>query len=405
LRKQIPEEGYYHYSNGNRFLGEVTMKIKIGTTFIIVWAMAVCVSISPAANGAYKYFSKNGVIQDGDSYEGVFVYGNSTTVEIKGGSIGKLVSYDRSTVNISGGNITYAQSAEQSTINISGGTVRVPNSTDAGSTINITGGDFWNVEAGSGELNISGGYIAGLGIIAAAGDGAVHIYGYGLEFRPMVGQDDGRVTGFWQDGTPFSIDFRPGAYQLVTLHEIFPGYAPIANAGRDQTVLVTNGEMAVVTLDGSASRSRDGKTLVYDWTWTINGATYKAEGANPTILLPLGEHTIELIVNDGRHDSQPDYVLIEVLTPAQQIERLRNEKLRLLEQIDLMLTKEQKVISIFDTLLDSGDYGDLTRADIVAASQAVDSAVQHQQQARQELVDSIEQLQDALASLGAPVKP
>jgi hypothetical protein len=380
------------------------MKIKIGKIFIIVWAMAVCVSISPSANAASISFCKDGVIQNGDSYECVFVYGNNTTVEIKGGSIGKLVSYDCSTVNISGGNITYAQSAEQSTINISGGAVGVSNTDGAGSTINITGGTFWNIESGSGRLNISGGYIAGLGIIASTGDGEVNIYGYGLKFSPMVGQDDGRLTGYWRDGTPFSIDFRPGAYQLVTLYEISPGYAPIANAGPDQTVLVGKGTVAAVTLDGSASRNLDSYTLVYEWTWTINGTTYKAEGINPTIILPVGEHTIELIVNDGVHDSQPDYVLIEVITPAQQIERLRNEKLQLLEQIDIMLVKEQQVVSHFDILLDSEDYGGLTRDEIIAARQAVDSAIQHQQQAKQELNSGIEQLQDALTSLGTPVK-
>jgi hypothetical protein len=348
------------------------MKNRTGTTFLIVWAIAVCVSVSPAANGAYISFSRNGVIQDGDSYDGVFVYGNNTTVEIKGGDIGKLV--------------------------------RVPNTGDAGSTINVTGGTSWNVEVGSGKLNMSGGYIAGMGIFAAAGDGAVNIYGYDFEYQPMPGQNDGRLTGFWRDGTPFSIDFRPGAYQLVTLHEISPGSAPIANAGKDQTVIARTGTIALVTLDGSASRDPDSYTLAYKWTWTINAVTYKALGINPTIMLPVGEHTIELIVNDGQHDSQPDYVLIEVLTPAQQIERLRNEKLRLLEQIDLMLAKEQQVIKELNILLGSGDYGDLTYDDIIAARQAVDSAIQHQQQAKQELDSSIEQLQDALASLGTPVE-
>jgi hypothetical protein len=381
------------------------MENRTGITFLIVWAMAISVSVSPAASGAYISFSRDGVIQDGDSYDGVFVYGNNTTVEIKGGSIGKLLSYDRSTVNISGGHITNAQSYEKSTINISGGTVRVPNTGDAGSTINISGGTFWNIEAGSGQLNLSGGYIAGLGIIAATGDGEVNIYGYGFEFNPMPGPNDGRLTGFWQDGTPFSIDFRPGSYQLVTLHEISLGSAPIANAGKDQTVIARNGTIAVVTLDGSASRDPDSHTLAYEWTWTINAVTYKEQGINPTIMLPIGSHIIELIVNDGQTDSQPDYVLIEVLTPAQQIEELRNEKIRLLEQIDLMLAKEQQVIDELNALLNSGDYGGLTQDDIIAARQAVQSAIEHQQQAKQELDGSIERLQEALASLGAPAKP
>jgi hypothetical protein len=381
------------------------MENRTGTTFLIVWAIALCVTLSPAANGAYISFSRAGVIQDGDSYEGVFVYGNNTTVEVKGGSIGKLLSYDRSTVNVSGGHVTYAQSYEQSTINISGGTVRMPSTWDAGSTINVTGGTFWNVEAGSGKFNMSGGQIAGMGIFAVAGDGAVNIYGYGFVYQPMPGPNDGRLTGFWQDGTPFSIDFRPGAYQLVTLNEISPGSAPIANAGEDQTIVIGTEVMAVVTLDGSASRDPDSYTLAYKWTWTINAVTYKAQGINPTIMLPAGQHIIELIVNDGRTDSQPDYIVVEVLTPTQQINRIRNEKLRLLEQIDLMLAKEQQVIYELNILLGSGNYGDLTHDDIFAARQAVDSAIQNQQQAKQNLEKSIEKLQDALASLGTPVEP
>ena len=380
------------------------MEIRTGTTFIIVWAMAVCASVSPAASGAFISFSSNGVIQDGDSYEGVFVYGNNTTVEIKGGSIGKLSSFDRSTVNISGGHVTNAQSYEQSTINISGGIVRVPNTGDAGSTINITGGTFWNIESGSGVLNMSGGHIEGLGVFAVTGDGEVNIYGYGFEYQPMPGQND-RLTGFWQDGVPFSIDFRPGAYQLVTLHEIYPGFTPIADAGRDQTVIARNGTTAAVTLNGSASWDLDSYTLAYKWTWTVKGVAYEELGVNPTILLPVGEQVIELVVNDGHTDSQPDYVVIAVLTPAQQIDRIRKEKLRLLDQLVIMLAREQQVISEFNALLGGKGYGGLTRDDITAAMQAVQAAIQHQQQVKKELGSSIEDLNDALASLGTPVEP
>jgi len=120
--------------------------------------------------------------------------------------------------------------------------------------------------------------------------------------------------------------------------------------------------------------------------------------------LPFGEHIIELIVNDGQTDSLPDYVVIEVLTPAQQIDRIRNEQLRLLEQIDLTLEKEQQVISELNIMLDSGDYGDLAQDNIISAKQAVDSAIQYQRQAMRELDNSIGKLEETLASLGTPVK-
>jgi hypothetical protein len=46
----------------------------------------------------------------------------------------------------------------------------------------------------------------------------------------------------------------------------------------------------------------------YNWSWA--GGT--ASGVNPTITLPLGPTTIELIVNDGALDSDPDTVTITV---------------------------------------------------------------------------------------------
>ena len=244
-----------------------------------------------------------------------------------------------------------------------------------------------------------------MGIFSAGDKGAINIFGYGFDYHPIIGKDDERLTGFWRDGTPFSIDFRSDAYRLVTLHEIYLGFTPIADAGPDQTVVVGTKTVAAVTLDGSASRAPDSVIFKYEWSWTINSVTFKAEGVNPTILLPLGEHVIKLIVSNGRLESLPDYVVIDVLTPTQQIEKLRDEKLQLLEQIDLMLAQEQQVTSELNAILDSGEYGGLTRDGIIAATQAIDSVMQHQQQAKLELNSSIEQLQNALASLGIPVEP
>jgi len=377
------------------------MENRIGTTFPILWAIAVCLSVSPAVDGAYISFSRDAVIQDGDSYDGVFVYGDDTTVEVEGGSIGKLLSHDRSTVNISGGHVTSARSCDQSTINISGGTVRIPKAEDAGSKINVTGGTFWNVEVGAGKFIMSAGKIVGMGIFATSSYGAVKISGYGFEFMSdtLPRENDGRLTGFWRDGTPFSIDFRPGAYQLVILHEIFPDSAPVANAGKDQTVLTGTGGFVEVALDGSASIDPDGDKLLCEWTWIINTETCKAQGANPTIMLPAGRHIIELIVNDGQADSKPDYVVIEVLTLIQQIDRIRDEKVQLLDRIDIMLAKEQQVIYELNLVLGSGDYGLLTHDDIIRARQAIHSVRQRQQQVKQDLEKCIENLKDALRAL------
>jgi hypothetical protein len=90
-------------------------------------------------------------------------------------------------------------------------------------------------------------------------------------------------------------------------------HAPVANAGQDQTVYAWIDGFADVTLNGSASSDEDGDELTYHWSWVINGNTYNADGVNPTIELPAGEHTITLIVNDGWKDSEPNDVVITVV--------------------------------------------------------------------------------------------
>jgi O-glycosyl hydrolase len=88
---------------------------------------------------------------------------------------------------------------------------------------------------------------------------------------------------------------------------------PTANAGPDQQVIVS-GDTAQVTLDGSDSNDPIGGELTYSWTWTVDGNDYEANGVNPVIELPVGLHTIQLIVNNGLLDSQADFVDVNVIT-------------------------------------------------------------------------------------------
>jgi predicted outer membrane repeat protein len=92
---------------------------------------------------------------------------------------------------------------------------------------------------------------------------------------------------------------------------------PAADAGPDQTVYAWIDGVAEVTLDGSNSNDADGDALTYKWTWTIDSNTYEANGVSPTIELPVGVHTIQLVVNDGLVDSAPDDVNITVTGPAE----------------------------------------------------------------------------------------
>jgi parallel beta-helix repeat protein/predicted outer membrane repeat protein len=92
---------------------------------------------------------------------------------------------------------------------------------------------------------------------------------------------------------------------------------PVADAGEDQVAFAWINGIADVILDGTGSSDRDNHVLTYLWSWTIDGNDYDARGPNPTIELPIGEHAIELIVNDRVEDSQPDEVVITVVPPLE----------------------------------------------------------------------------------------
>ena len=91
---------------------------------------------------------------------------------------------------------------------------------------------------------------------------------------------------------------------------------PVAYAGPDRNVYayISAGESTNVILNGSGSYDPDGDVITnYSWTWTIGSETFTTAGVSPTIQLPLGTHTIELVVKDGFLDSLPDTAIITVL--------------------------------------------------------------------------------------------
>jgi hypothetical protein len=91
--------------------------------------------------------------------------------------------------------------------------------------------------------------------------------------------------------------------------ELVPNHAPTADAGPDQAVAAGPDCTARVTLDGSGSSDPDGDTLHYEWQTDV-GTTY--EGMQPAVSLPLGAHTIQLTVHDGKGQVSRDSVAIAV---------------------------------------------------------------------------------------------
>lgn len=88
---------------------------------------------------------------------------------------------------------------------------------------------------------------------------------------------------------------------------------PVAVAGADLVVHDDWAGHQEVQLDGSGSYDPDGDRLTYRWMWSIGGVDHVVTGPWPTVDLPVGEHTLCLVVNDGTHDSAPDTVQVSIL--------------------------------------------------------------------------------------------
>ncbi len=100
-----------------------------------------------------------------------------------------------------------------------------------------------------------------------------------------------------------------GAYEF--------NHIPIADAGPNTTVYAGIDGTAQATLDGTGSYDDDGQPLTYFWSWSIDGNDYDVNGPIQTINLPVGKHIINLTVNDGVEDSEPDEVAITVIPPIE----------------------------------------------------------------------------------------
>ncbi len=88
--------------------------------------------------------------------------------------------------------------------------------------------------------------------------------------------------------------------------------APVVDAGPDQTVECAGPGGAQVTLDGSGSTDPNDDPLTFTWTGPFGTVT----GEVRTVVLPLGTHTITLVVDDGRGLTDSDTLEVAVTDSA-----------------------------------------------------------------------------------------
>jgi len=97
-----------------------------------------------------------------------------------------------------------------------------------------------------------------------------------------------------------------------TVDVIIGNAAPVADAGENQSGFAGD----FISLDGSASRDANDDPLSYRWNTLARPVNSNAQLNNPFLPNPLlvldeqGDYIVQLIVNDGTEDSQPDVVVI-----------------------------------------------------------------------------------------------
>jgi hypothetical protein len=88
--------------------------------------------------------------------------------------------------------------------------------------------------------------------------------------------------------------------------------ALIAEPGEDQSVFVGD----TVSLDGSASRAAEGRSLSYSWSFVSKPPESRADLSDPVAVKPVfvadvaGIYMLELVVSDGVYESLPATVVI-----------------------------------------------------------------------------------------------
>ncbi len=130
------------------------------------------------------------------------------------------------------------------------------------------------------------------------------------------------VTGLDQTGAAIlrgmdTVDLtQPLQTVTVMLAPVQANTPPRADAGPDQTVAVG----ATVTLLGNGSSDTNGDPLTFAWELLVRPPGSEATLSNPTGINPTfvvdrpGAYMVQLMVNDGQVDSQPDVVTISTVS-------------------------------------------------------------------------------------------
>jgi len=87
------------------------------------------------------------------------------------------------------------------------------------------------------------------------------------------------------------------------------------------------------------------------------------------------------------------------------IKNVINEKVEFLELIDQFLDMQWQAYDALEELLQSRDYTDVAKSDIISAKQKIFSGIQHHEQSADAFEKGIDKLQDSLTTLTSESEP
>jgi hypothetical protein len=165
----------------------------------------------------------------------------------------------------------------------------------------------------------------------------------------------------------------------------------------------TNSTDGEVYVDGSLSGTDSGpaRSLNNVPVWIGRGFTgpFYFDGEIDEVMIfnrALSGEEVEQLYWEGFSDLE---------LAVMQIEDALAEKEAVLDGIGAALEEEWAAYDSLEELLASGDYGDLTKHDIAVAQRKIESAIRRQERSKRVVQGSIEELEDALLSLGWEPEP
>ncbi len=172
--------------------------------------------------------------------------------------------------------------------------------------------------------------------------------GWQLSEAALPGKAILRARGFVAEG-----QYNSSAWFVES--NIIVNHPPVADAGATRRTAISGNDVnAQVILDGTQSWDADGDPLQCVW-YREGDPNPLAHGIVAVVVLPVGGHSLALVVNDGKRAATNAFTL-EIITVAQAVKRL-------IAQVTASWPRSQPLVATLSAVLASLDRGNAITAD------------------------------------------